>query len=113
MTISKEGFDAWRSGKRPLTHSRKEWTVGRWFFKYERRRKDNAMGRFGGGWQWELGFKAGKGSIILNLLIASFRIDRMNICYRCDKPLRFGPYKRYDGDWHWFHSDCWEAVANG
>lgn len=36
------------------------------------------MGRFGGGWQWAVGFKASAGfrTIILELLVLSVRIER-------------------------------------
>lgn len=38
------------------------------------------MGRFGGGWQWKLGFQAGnlsrrRGTIIVSLLVCSVRIE--------------------------------------
>lgn len=33
-------------------------------------------GRFGGGWQWELGFQIGGSTIIINLLFCSLRIDK-------------------------------------
>lgn len=52
----------------------KRWKVGRLEFTYERRGSDNLMGRFGGGWNWELGFVAGGRTIILNLLVSSLRI---------------------------------------
>lgn len=53
------------------------------------------MGRFGGGWQWELGFQTGSLSpqqlkeygftLIINLLVASIRINyRTNACIARD-----------------------------
>lgn len=47
---------------------------------YSRRSSDARMGRFGGGWQWELGFQAGNltrrhGTVIVNLLVSSVRIS--------------------------------------
>ena len=33
-------------------------------------------GRFGGGWNWELGFQASSSTVILNLLVLSVRIYR-------------------------------------
>jgi hypothetical protein len=39
--------------------------------------KSNLWGRFGGGWDWELGFQAGESTIILNLLIFSVRLWRV------------------------------------
>jgi hypothetical protein len=48
---------------------------------YNRRSRDEHMGRFGGGWQWVVGFEAGGRrknggvTIILNLLVAMLRIE--------------------------------------
>lgn len=53
----------------------KEWTIGRIRIKFEWRSKKNLWGRFGGGWNWELGFQASGKTVILNLLIASLRIE--------------------------------------
>ena len=44
-----------------------------------RRSKDEAMGRFGGGWQWKVGVQAGnlsrqRGTVILNLLTFYVRV---------------------------------------
>jgi hypothetical protein len=33
------------------------------------------MGRFGGGWNWKLGFQAGGKSIVISLLIAELTIS--------------------------------------
>lgn len=33
------------------------------------------MGRFGGGWQWKLGFQAARGTLIISLLVFDIRID--------------------------------------
>ena len=38
------------------------------------RSKKSLMGRFGGGWNWELGFQSSRTTIIFNLLILSVRI---------------------------------------
>lgn len=45
----------------------------RWRAVYSRRTRDEHMGRFGGGWQWEVGIQAGGTSVIVNLLVASIR----------------------------------------
>jgi len=39
---------------------------------------ESEMGRFGGGWQWVLGFQASESfkTIILNFLVFSVRIER-------------------------------------
>jgi hypothetical protein len=48
---------------------------------YNRRSRDEHMGRFGGGWQWAVGFEAGPRhrdgaqTVIFNLLVASLRIE--------------------------------------
>lgn len=53
-------------------------------FKYsivitiEMRSSKAFMGRFGGGWNWKLGFQAGGSSIIFNLLIFDIRIGFVN-----------------------------------
>ena len=43
--------------------------------KFQYREKNNLWGRFGGGWNWKLGFQAGGSSLIINLLVMtiSFR----------------------------------------
>lgn len=52
----------------------KEWERGRFSVKAEMR-GNKCMGRFGGGWQWALGFEAGKTSIIFNLLVMMVRVS--------------------------------------
>lgn len=44
----------------------------------DHRPADALMGRFGGGWQWKLGFQASRGfrTVIVNLLVFSVRIER-------------------------------------
>lgn len=37
--------------------------------------KDCVMGRFGGGWDWEVGFQVGGRTILFNLLVFSLRIE--------------------------------------
>jgi len=54
---------------------RKSWKIRRLTIIFEHKDKKEPMGRFGGGWNWELGFVAGGGSLILNLLISSLRFD--------------------------------------
>ncbi|MCP3682017.1 MAG: hypothetical protein GY861_04935 [bacterium] len=43
-------------------------------FKY--RAKNNLWGRFGGGWNWELGFQAGGSSLAINLLLMSISFHK-------------------------------------
>lgn len=54
---------------------RKSWKIRRLTIIFEWRSKKEPMGRFGGGWNWELGFVAGGNSLILNLLVSSLRFD--------------------------------------
>ena len=42
---------------------------------YQHRDKTAPMGRFGGGWQWQVGVQVGGKTAIVNLLVASVRID--------------------------------------
>jgi hypothetical protein len=46
---------------------------------YDHRPRTALGGRFGGGWQWKLGGQAAigrrSGTVIINLLVASIRID--------------------------------------
>lgn len=49
--------------------------VGRLHMVFSWKSKKNFWGRFGGGWNWELGFVAGGRTVILNLLICSLRIE--------------------------------------
>ena len=54
---------------------RKQCQVGRLHVKVEWRSSRNLMGRFGGGWNWEVGIQVGGSTLIVNLLIASVRFD--------------------------------------
>ena len=36
---------------------------------------DGPTGRFGAGWQWKVGVQVGKATVIVNLLVASLRVD--------------------------------------
>ena len=48
--------------------------LGRLTVTYERCTKKGAIfGRFGGGWNWELGFVAGGRTVIVNCLVFSVR----------------------------------------
>lgn len=50
--------------------------IGRYTITYEHRSRHSTMGRFGGGWQWNLGIQIGPSSVILNLLVAILRISK-------------------------------------
>lgn len=47
-----------------------------------RRKKENTLGRFGGGWNWVLGFQLGSKTLIINLLVFSIRFDWSKEVYR-------------------------------
>jgi len=53
----------------------KDFSMGRLRLTFHWRSKKNLWGRFGGGWNWALGFEASKTCILLNLLIATFRVS--------------------------------------
>lgn len=50
--------------------------VGRVQFALQFRTKHSYMGRFGGGWNWNLGVKACRNDVIFNLLVFSIRINK-------------------------------------
>lgn len=50
------------------------WGIGRLLFKLSWRNAKGFMGRFGGGWNWKLGFQAGGRSLIISLLVMEFSI---------------------------------------
>lgn len=52
------------------------WQLGSWIVTLSKRATDGLMGRFGGGWNWKLGFQAGGNTVIISLLIAELRIER-------------------------------------
>lgn len=54
------------------------WSVGPWHVKFEIKPKNQSWGRFGGGWNWVLGFQIGGSTAILNLLVASIRVSRIS-----------------------------------
>jgi len=43
--------------------------------KWSHRPKDALWGRFGGGWNWKLGFQIGSTTLIVSLLVAELRFD--------------------------------------
>ena len=60
---------------RKLIEIRKQTQIGRLKMTFRWRSKKNPMGRFGGGWDWELGFQVGSRTTIVNLLVCSLRFD--------------------------------------
>lgn len=57
-----------RDGRKVLV----EWPVR---VAYVHRPKASLMGRFGGGWNWKLGFTAGGRTVCLHMLVFDVRID--------------------------------------
>lgn len=53
----------------------KKMSLGRLTLRLEWRRRKCFMGRFGGGWQWAVGFKSSGASIIVFLLVMSVSIS--------------------------------------
>jgi hypothetical protein len=51
----------------------KKFSIGRLEITFNWRSRKNLWGRFGGGWNWELGFQIGSTTVIVNLLIFSLR----------------------------------------
>lgn len=43
--------------------------------KWKRGDPNAFWGRFGGGWNWKLGFQAGGSTLIISLLVGDLRID--------------------------------------
>lgn len=74
---SEEKLRHWLTGK-ILYNTQWERQLGRYKFQYSHRSKENLMGRFGGGWNWNLGFQTSGSTLILNLLVASLRITKQD-----------------------------------
>jgi hypothetical protein len=55
----------------PKAEMRKSIVIGRLKTTYHWRSRKNLWGRFGGGWNWELGLQIGGTTVILNCLIFS------------------------------------------
>ena len=57
---------------------RKSFKVGNLKVSFHWRSSKNLWGRFGGGWQWALGFEATKRTLLLNCLIFSLTIHKVS-----------------------------------
>lgn len=55
---------------------RKRFYIGNICFSFHWQSNKSLWGRFGGGWQWALGFEATKSTLLLNCLIFSLMIYR-------------------------------------
>lgn len=58
-------FKDWLSGKDPHYIIKLQNKSTKLKIRFEMRSKDNFMGRFGGGWQWKVGFQASETTIII------------------------------------------------
>ena len=56
----------------------KELTIGKVHISFRWRSSKALWGRFGGGWQWAVGFEASKRTLLLNCLIFSLMFWRDN-----------------------------------
>lgn len=70
------------------------------------------MGRFGGGWKWEVGIQVGSTTVIVNLLVAYVRFYWAPRCEVCEKTMGTGfkEDRRTEGD---VCLSCREAHENG
>lgn len=69
------------------------------------------MGRFGGGWEYELGFHFGGSTLMIQCLVGSISVSKPSRCLGCGKPmLRGQPRGKAEkiGEDAWkYHTDCW------
>lgn len=75
-----ENFYLWvirKNQETPIQGVHKEWKFNRWKIQYSCRLKSNLWGRFGGGWNWKLGFMAGGSTLVISLLVAEITISRL------------------------------------
>ena len=75
----REFLTAWREVVKPITIGDRIIVVPfrgyNYSVHYSRRSADSPMGRFGGGWQWNVGVQVGGRTVILNLLVAELIIS--------------------------------------
>jgi len=71
LTIAQK-VEFWRCGN-PINFKRK-FECKHFIFSLSYRSKENLWGRFGGGWNWKLGFQAGGSTVIISLLVCEIRI---------------------------------------
>lgn len=78
VTTEEAFYVAWMRYLRetPRTEYRREWRMFGLRIVFSWRSKKNIMGRFGGGWNWKLGFMAGGSTVIISLLIADVRMEK-------------------------------------
>jgi hypothetical protein len=59
----------------PRLEWKRTWTVRRFRLTITYRSAKNLWGRFGGGWNWKCGFMIGGKTLIVDLLVASIRVE--------------------------------------
>lgn len=55
----------------------RSWMFGRWKARIHWRRGDGIMGRFGGGWSWQLGIVVGGTTILFHLVFFTLTVSRL------------------------------------
>lgn len=75
MKPSREKVLAWLNGHNPTYLYRFRWNWAGWKFDLSQRHSDNAWGRFGGGWSFELGVQISRCTYIFNYGVGTLRID--------------------------------------
>lgn len=71
-----QGMMAWHAEKNPEYVVNRKLEVGRWLLRVQWRSRDNAWGRFGGGWNWALGFRIGGSTLLIDLILLSIILRR-------------------------------------
>lgn len=68
-----QSYIAWQNERNGAWTFRRKGSLGRLAVAFEWKSRKCALGRFGGGWNWELGFMAGGNTVMLNMLVCSLR----------------------------------------
>ena len=78
-----EFFDVWTELVKPITLGRYKKSVVyrgmQYSVRYSRRSADSPMGRFGGGWNWNVGVKVGGSTLMFSLLVAELSFSRRKL----------------------------------
>ena len=72
--ISRDKFRDWLNGGEPTLLYQLKWQWGGLKFNLTQRHKDNACGRFGGGWQFKLGVDVGGSDLIVSYGVGTLRV---------------------------------------
>ena len=68
----------------------RKWQIGRLKISFHYKSANRFWGRFGGGWQWALGFRSGGNTLLIDLLICSVSCSIV----RCPAPKGEGEKER-------------------